>query len=105
MASTLFWTAFGLLIACVAGFGLAATLTSFEIVDAVNSKLPPLERFEEYWWGFDKMERLRWEYRRLFPSGRLLRRYDLCLLAGLSGLLSVAFLLFFGSALLGRFAS
>jgi hypothetical protein len=55
----------------VAGFGIAAALNSFEIV---NARRPENERFDWSMWYPGKWERLHREYRRMFPSGKLLKR-------------------------------
>jgi hypothetical protein len=65
--------AFALLL-CVGGFGLAASITTFAIVDAVNAKLPTNQQFDYFRWWLPKTLRLHSEYRRLYPGGRLLRR-------------------------------
>jgi hypothetical protein len=74
MIESLTWSSLGLLIFCIAGLGIASTLNQWEIVDAVNAHLPEQERFEPLGWWFGKSARLSHEYRRLFPSGTLLRR-------------------------------
>jgi hypothetical protein len=66
-------TAFALLL-CVGGFGIAATITQFAIVDAVNEKLPKSKQFEHLGWYLAKTLRLYCEYRRFYPKGKLLRR-------------------------------
>ena len=68
---------------CVGAFGLASTITGFAIVEAVNAKLPEREQFDPFWWGPSKTFRLRREYRRLYPEGKLLRRQRV--LAGAMG--------------------
>ena len=62
------------LVLCVGGLGLASTINQFAIVEAVNAKLPAGEQFDPFWWGPSKTFRLRREYRRLYPEGKLLRR-------------------------------
>jgi hypothetical protein len=59
---------------CVGALGLAATINHMAIVEAVNSKLPTGEQFRELGWGPMKRLKLRNEYRRLYPGGKLLRR-------------------------------
>jgi hypothetical protein len=61
---------------CVGAFGLASTITQFAMVEAVNAKLPEREQFDPFWWGPSKTSRLRREYRRLYPEGKLLRRQN-----------------------------
>jgi hypothetical protein len=62
------------LLLCVGACGLASTINGFAIVEAVNAKLPEREQFDSLWWGPSKTSRLRREYRRLYPEGKLLRR-------------------------------
>ncbi|HZM90010.1 MAG TPA: hypothetical protein VFF31_26050 [Blastocatellia bacterium] len=62
------------LLFCVGGFGLAAAINHYAIVEAVNAKLRREEEFELLGWYPRKALRLRSEYRRLYPTGRLLRR-------------------------------
>jgi len=59
------------LIGC-AGSGMVASMIHGQIVDKVNSALPPESRFSPNWWYISKSMRLSREYRRLFPNGRLL---------------------------------
>jgi hypothetical protein len=59
---------------CVGAFGLASTINQFAIIEAVNAELPEREQFDPFWWGPSKTSRLRREYRRLYPEGKLLRR-------------------------------
>jgi hypothetical protein len=66
---------------CVGAFGLASTITGFAIVEAVNAKLPEREQFDPFWWGPSKTFRLRREYRRLYPEGKLLRRQNVLAVA------------------------
>ena len=63
-----------LFLACVSGFGLAACMTHLAMVEAVNSKLPPPDQFQQLGWGSMKSLKLHREYRRLYPGGTLLRR-------------------------------
>ena len=104
MAITLKLIAVVLLLCCVAGLGIAGTTNGFAIVDAVNAKLPANERFDPLGWWLGKTLRLHSEYRRLYPSGGLLRRQGMLLLAGLSCLLLVMALLGFGLPLVVFFA-
>ena len=62
------------LLLCVGAFGLASTITQFAMVEAVNAQLPAAEQFDFLWRGPSKTSRLRREYRRLYPEGKLLRR-------------------------------
>lgn len=75
---------------------MAAAVTGFEIVDAVNAKLPESERFEPLGWYPAKTLRLHREYRRLYPLGRLLRRQGITAAIMLGCLVIVGGLLGFG---------
>jgi len=85
-----------LLLVCVAGAGLAGTLNYFAIVEAVNSKLKDGEQFGLLGWWIGKTLRLHSEYRRLYPSGNLLRRQGYYFLAGATCLSIITVLLNFG---------
>jgi hypothetical protein len=70
-----------------AGFiGLAGALTSMRMVDEVNERLPPDQQFPLLGWHHFEFQPLIREYRRLYPSGRLIAR-ELALAA-------IAFVLF-----------
>ena len=60
-------------LACVGGFGLAASLNHLAIVEAVNAKLST-DQFDQLGWGPAKSLKLSNEYRRFYPGGKLLRR-------------------------------
>src|SRR5262245_38306342 len=62
------------LLLCIGGFGLGATINQFAIVDAVNAKLPSDEQYNYFGWHLLKTLRLQGAYRRFYPHGRLLRR-------------------------------
>jgi hypothetical protein len=62
------------LLLCVGGLGLGASIIQFAIVDAVNDKLPENEQFNHLGRYPTKTVRLHREYRRLYPTGNLLRR-------------------------------
>jgi hypothetical protein len=59
---------------CVAALGIIAVINQFAIVDAVNAKLSASDQFNQFGWYPSKTLRLHREYRRLYPSGGLLRR-------------------------------
>ena len=61
-------------LACVSGFGLAASLTHLTVLEAVNAKLSTTDQFDQLGWGPGKTLKLSNEYRRFYPAGRLLRR-------------------------------
>lgn len=62
------------LLFCIGGLGIASTITHSAIVEAVNEKLPREKQFEILGWYFPKYLKLISEYRRLYPTGGLLRR-------------------------------
>src|SRR5712672_438406 len=62
------------LLLCIDGVGMAATITAFAIIDAVNAKLPTNEQFDRLGWWLPKTLRLHREYRRLYPDGALVRQ-------------------------------
>ena len=73
--------------AFIAGFfGLWNALIEMEVVDLVNAKLPPEKRYPELRGNYRYFE-LRRDYKRLFPSGPLLRRADLIKLVAVGILL------------------
>jgi len=55
-------------------FGIASFSVWWAMVEKVNARLPDDQRFAFSWWYFPKTQRFYSEYRRLFPSGDLLRR-------------------------------
>ena len=59
-------------LACVSICGLVGSLTSMEMVDKVNDLLPKGEQFAPLGWYYSKNRRLKREYKRLYPDGRLL---------------------------------
>jgi len=85
-------------LACVSGFGLAASLTHLAIVEAVNSKLSTPDQFGQLGWGPVKSLNLINEYRRLYPAGKLLRRAGILAAVSLFSLVVAATL--FGLPLL-----
>lgn len=80
------------LILCVSGLGIASPQTGLRIVNQVNIKLPEKDHFAQYGWYPAKSQRLRREYRRLYPEGRLLFRQDIVTEAMLICLLLAAWL-------------
>lgn len=52
--------------------GFISTITSYEMMDEVNAKLPKEAQFERIGWYASKTLRLHREYRRFYPDGRLL---------------------------------
>jgi hypothetical protein len=59
-------------LACVSACGIIATFAHYEMMDKVNEKLTEGERFQPSGWCWSKSQRLRREYRRMYPNGRLL---------------------------------
>jgi hypothetical protein len=59
-------------LACVTLCGMIATFANYEMMDKVNEKLPKDEQFDPLGWHLVKHLRLRREYKRLYPGGRLL---------------------------------
>jgi hypothetical protein len=59
-------------IAGVSVCGLTAALLNYEMMDAVNAKLPKTKQFDALGWYWSKNQRLRREYSRLYPEGELL---------------------------------
>ncbi|MFY9607824.1 MAG: hypothetical protein WAU45_04320 [Blastocatellia bacterium] len=62
------------LLLSIGGFGIAAAINQFAIIDAVNAKLPRGEQFERLGWYFTKTLSLHRKYRRFYPDGRLVLR-------------------------------
>src|SRR5260370_39773079 len=63
-------------LARVSVFGVVASLINFEMMDKVNEKLSEREQFTALGWYFSKYQRLHREYQRLYPDGRLRRKFD-----------------------------
>jgi len=64
----------GVTFVCRVGWALTSAMLTWEAVEAVNQKLAVKEQFDPLWWYTGKYMRLRREYRRLCPEGKLLRR-------------------------------
>jgi hypothetical protein len=97
-----------LLLLCIGGLGLAVTINSFAIVDAVHAKLPTDAQFGQLGWGPLKTLRLRREYRRLYPDGTLLMREGILSALMWVCIVVVAWLIrlpLFGIAWLGAFGT
>ena len=76
-------------VAGVSTCGLTAGLVWMQMVDQVNRQLPKEQQFGQLGWYLPKSIRLRRAYKRLYPSGNLLKKHDAlgilaftCLLAG-----------------------
>jgi hypothetical protein len=62
--------------AFIAGFfGLWNALLEMEVLDLVNTKLPPEKQYPLLW-GNHRYFELRREYKKMFPSGTLLQRAE-----------------------------
>jgi hypothetical protein len=59
---------------CVSVCGILAAFAHYEMMDKVNARLIGRERFDPLGWYWPKTQRLRREYGRLYPDGRLLLR-------------------------------
>jgi hypothetical protein len=66
--------------------GLLSTLVLQRVVSEVNSQLPPDRRYYPYWWHGIKYWRVLRDYRRLYPSGVLVRQ-----LHALATVMAIAF--------------
>ena len=86
-------------LACVSGFGLAASLNHLAIVEAVNAKVSTTDQFGQLGWGPVKTLKLSNEYRRFYPGGKLLRRAGILAAVSLFSLVVAGAL--FGLPLLG----
>lgn len=86
-------------LACVGGFGLAASLNHLAIVEAVNAKVSTTDQFGQLGWGPAKTLKLSNEYRRFYPGGKLLRRAGILVAVSLFSLVVAGAL--FGLPLLG----
>jgi hypothetical protein len=64
-------------LACVSACGMLATYANYEMMEKVNELLPKEEQFGPLGWYFSKHKRLRREYKRLYPDGRLLLKVRL----------------------------
>lgn len=59
---------------CLSICGLLAGFANFEIIDKVNERLPQDKQFGWSWWYSEKYQRLRHEYKQIYPDGGLLLR-------------------------------
>ncbi len=84
-------------VAGVSTCGLTASLVWMHMVDQVNRQLPKEQQFGQLGWYFPKSIRLRRAYKRLYPTGNLLKKHDALAILGLTCLLAGAWSLgFFG---------
>jgi hypothetical protein len=54
---------------------ITGTIVIFELVERVNERLPGERQFSPLWWHLPKLLRLLTEYKRMYPDGRLARRF------------------------------
>jgi hypothetical protein len=83
------------LLLVVVACGMASTFAAWRIVEEVNPRLPENEKFDPVGWTFPKQLRLFREYRRLYPSGRLVSRFWFLVTAMFTSLLGIAWLVGF----------
>ena len=70
--------------AFIAGFfGLWNALLEMEVLDLVNTKLPPEKQYPPLWANYRYYD-LRRDYKKMFPSGTLLQKADKVKLIALS---------------------
>lgn len=60
---------------CGLACAITGTLVVFEMVDRVNERLPEDRQFSHLWWYPSKQKQLLIEYERLYPNGRLARKW------------------------------
>jgi hypothetical protein len=58
----------------VSACGLISNIVFFQMVAKVNERLPKERQFAPLWWYWPKYQRLKAEYKKLYPGGNLLRR-------------------------------
>ena len=75
---------------CASTSGIVASFANLEMVDKVNEKLPSEDQFGQLGWYWSKNLRLRQQYKRLYPSGRLLLKIRMLLALMLTSLLVCA---------------
>jgi hypothetical protein len=61
-------------VAGVSVCGLISSIVFEDMVGAVNRRLPEGQQFAPLGWHWPKYQRLKTEYNRLYPDGRLLRK-------------------------------
>jgi len=59
-------------VVCGSLCGMIGTFKSYEMMDKVNERLSKEQQFDPSWWYLSKNLRLRSQYKRLYPDGRLL---------------------------------
>jgi hypothetical protein len=84
-------------VAGVSTCGLIASLVRMQMMDQVNRQLPKGQQFGQLGWYFPKTIRLRRAYKKLYPTGNLLKKHDALGILGFTCLLAGAWSLgFFG---------
>jgi hypothetical protein len=63
---------------------ISCTFIIFAIIGEVNRKRPEGEQISYIGWHVTKRRFVRQEYRRLYPEGKLVQRYDFLLWTGLA---------------------
>src|SRR5436309_4959031 len=76
--------------------GMLSTFLLWKIVDQVNLRLPAEQRFSVLGWYLDKHWRVLREYRRLYPTGVLVRRLRRMIMCAIASLTLAMFALGFG---------
>jgi hypothetical protein len=85
-------------LASVSICGLMSTFVNYEMMDAVNENLTKEEQFGPLGWYLSKHQRLRREYQRLYPDGRLVLKVRLLMALMIVSLLICAWsIVFFGN--------
>jgi hypothetical protein len=83
-----------LLIAVGSVLCFAASIVNVKLVNAVNNKLPPDAQFAMFGWWAGKKLRLRYAYKRLYPTKTLLRQADVLTALAMFCVAAAAALLF-----------
>jgi len=75
---------------CAISFFIVATIIMYAMTGRVNARLPDEQRFSYLGSYFAKNRRIAETYRSLFPKGRLLWSYRICLALGIAFMLLTA---------------
>ena len=73
---------------------LASVLMVYRMVDDVNLKVPEGQQFEYAYWYPGKVGKLKKQYQRSYPEGRLVFLFNICI--ALSGVFALVFMWRFG---------
>ena len=68
---------------CAISFFIVATIVMYAMTGKVNARLPDAQRFSYIGPYFAKNRRIAAAYRTLFPKGRLLWSYRICVALGI----------------------